>query len=89
MALDYNPSGLPKEDLTPVYNMPTPRRVICERETEAFILSHKNHLLNETSCCISLLDHLNSAIGTENAIRVAFMCWSWKFYQCFCIERHL
>lgn len=69
MALDYNPSGLPKEDLTPVYNMPTPRSVICERETEAFILSHKNHLLNETSCCISLLDHLNSAIGTENAIR--------------------
>ena len=48
MALDYNPSGLPKEDLTPVYNMPTPRSVICERETEAFILSHKNHLLNET-----------------------------------------
>lgn len=64
-----NPAGAPEEDLTPVYNMLTPSSVICERETRAFISSNKNHLLNEKSCCISLLDHLNSAIDVENAIR--------------------
>lgn len=69
MSFDYNPSGLPEEDLTPVYNTPTPLSVILKRETRAFISSNNNHLLNERSCCISLLDYLNSAVGTENTVR--------------------
>jgi len=64
-----NTSGLPDDNLMPVYQSKTPLSVICERETKAFIATHKNHLLNERSCSISLLAQLSDAIEAENAMR--------------------